>query len=290
MTSSPGTENTQLLSDLLYRSDSEDYPALKTQSRSGDEGKTETTGMNAMRDIPSRDVPVFRTFLSSPGLRLTAVIVGLGLILGSNTVRAGDDEEDNRTFERTLIDNLMSGIGAKRNEESGIEYRERSPLVVPSKIDLPPPETGKRKPAANWPQDPEIVARKAAIEADKRTTSIEEDSRPLMPSELAAKTPKRVNKQQVDNTKPGDDPRLMPSELGYTGGLFSNIFGGSSSKPEVKTFKSEPERDSLTQPPSGYQTPSSNYAYGVGAPGSDPGYEEVYDNATGKLTRQPKNY
>ncbi len=113
-----------------------------------------------------------------------------------------------------------------------------------------------------------------------------------MPSELAAKPPKRVSKQQVDDTKPGnvDDPRLMPSDLGYNGGLFSNMFGGNGNKPEVKTFKSEPQRESLTQPPSGYQTPSPSYAYGVGPPGSDPGYEEVYDSASGKTTRRPKAY
>jgi hypothetical protein len=35
-------------------------------------------------------------------------------------------------------------------------------------------------------------------------------------------------------------------------------------KPEVGQFKGEPARETLTQPPPGYQTPSPNYAYGVG--------------------------
>ena len=29
-------------------------------------------------------------------------------------------------------------------------------------------------------------------------------------------------------------------------------------------FKGEPPRETLTQPPPGYQTPSASYAYGVG--------------------------
>ena len=32
----------------------------------------------------------------------------------------------------------MAGIGGTNMENRGIEYRERSPLVVPPKIDLPP--------------------------------------------------------------------------------------------------------------------------------------------------------
>ncbi len=40
------------------------------------------------------------------------------------------------------------------------------------------------------------------------------------------------------------------------------MFKGNAS--ESKQFTEEPTRDSLTQPPAGYQTPSSSYAYGTG--------------------------
>ena len=40
------------------------------------------------------------------------------------------------------------------------------------------------------------------------------------------------------------------------------MFGGN--KTETAPFKGEPTRDSLTQPPPGYQTPSPNFAYGTG--------------------------
>jgi hypothetical protein len=40
-----------------------------------------------------------------------------------------------------------------------------------------------------------------------------------------------------------------------------NLFG----KPEQTQFECEPERNSLTQPPPGYRTPSPNYPYSLGA-------------------------
>ena len=38
----------------------------------------------------------------------------------------------------------------------------------------------------------------------------------------------------------------------------------SGNKSETAPFKGEPTRESLTMPPPGYQTPSSNFAYGTG--------------------------
>ncbi len=97
-------------------------------------------------------------------LKLSAVALGIGLVMTAGPVRAGDDDDDDdgMTFEEKIIDNLMSGIGAKSMEKPGIEYRERSPLVVPPKLDLPPPAT-QAKNAPNWPKDPEEKRRKEAI-------------------------------------------------------------------------------------------------------------------------------
>ncbi|TKT71910.1 hypothetical protein YH63_011040 [Afipia massiliensis] len=200
-------------------------------------------------------------------LRVAAILLGVGLVLGAGPVRAQDaDEDDGKTFEEKLMDNLMSGLGGKKLEDGSIEYRERSPLVVPSKIDLPPPQTGKSKLAPNWPKDPDIAERAAARErAKQKRKTPEEERMPLMPNELAQRTPKSKGAQ--DTSSPGNNNSnsplmMMPSQLGYVGGLFSNPFGSKTT--ETEKFVSEPERSELTQPPSGYQTPSSNYAYGVG--------------------------
>ena len=62
---------------------------------------------------------------------------------------------------------------------------------------------------------------------------------------------------------PNKDPgrNLSPIELGFSG--FGNLFGY---KAEQQPFAGEPARTNLIQPPTGYQTPSSNYPYGVGLP------------------------
>ena len=74
------------------------------------------------------------------------------------------------------------------------------------------------------------------------------------------------------------NPSLMPSQLGYTGGLLGMFKGNSS---ESKPFKGEPTRESLTEPPPGYQTPSSGFAYGTG-PMAPMAKEGQYDIMTGK--------
>jgi hypothetical protein len=72
-------------------------------------------------------------------LKLAAVMLGVGLVMTVGVARAQEDDDDDKTFEEKIIGNLMAGIGATNMENKGIDYRERSPLVVPPKIDLPPP-------------------------------------------------------------------------------------------------------------------------------------------------------
>jgi hypothetical protein len=202
----------------------------------------------------------------SRALRLAAVAVGVGLVMAAGPVRAGEDEdEDDKTFEEKVIEGIMRGLGGTNMENRGIDYRERSPLVVPPKLDLPPPGSAAAEAKVpNWPKDPDEQRRKAAVAARKKQNKDPlEASRVLTPSELAQKGPKSSGGETVDQPggNPGVNAILSPSQLGYNGG-FSGLFGGS--KTETAPFKGEPTRDSLTQPPAGYQTPSPNFAYGTG--------------------------
>ena len=72
-------------------------------------------------------------------LRLAAVALGIGLVMTVGVARAQDDDDDDKTFEEKIIEGIMAGIGGTNMDNRGIDYRERSPLVVPPKIDLPPP-------------------------------------------------------------------------------------------------------------------------------------------------------
>jgi hypothetical protein len=196
------------------------------------------------------------------GLRLLAITAGIGLVLASGVARAEDPAaDDDSTFEEKIIKNIMTGLGGTNMDNRGIAYRERSPLVVPPKLDLPPPETAAAAPAPNWPTDPEELERKRMKDLAKKQKSID-GSRPLMPSELAAAKTKPTN--STEPMTPGtqqNNPMLSPSQLGFNGSLW-NVFGGN--KTETATFTAEPPREALTQPPTGYQTPSPNFAYGTG--------------------------
>ncbi|MBH5398565.1 hypothetical protein HZZ13_12300 [Bradyrhizobium sp. CNPSo 4010] len=220
-------------------------------------------------------------------LKLSAVALGIGLVMSSGAARAADDDDDDMTFEEKLIDNLMTGLGAKSMEKPGIEYRERSPLVVPPKLDLPPPAATEAAAAPNWPKDPDEKRRKEAIAQRKKSgnkaAEYWKNAQPLSPAELNAHRTAAAEKTSNDPVQPGTNtanPTLSPAQLGYTGGLWK-LFKGNEA--ESKPFTSEPPRQSLVEPPPGYQTPSPNYAYGSGPDNSKRTY---FDVLSGKEKQQ----
>ena len=202
----------------------------------------------------------------SRALRLSAAVLGASLFLATGFAHAQsaiDDDDD--TFEEKIIKNIMTGLGGTNMENTGIEYRERSPLVVPPRIELRAPVEDTNVNVANWPKDPDVQRRKAAKAASsQRKQTPEEARRILTPSEMAANRT-APEKRTAETNMPGDpgaNAILSPSQLGFNGSL-SGLFGGGN-KTETATFTAEPTRDTLTMPPSGYQTPSSNFAYGTG--------------------------
>ena len=234
-----------------------------------------------MRDIEASG----RMLQNSPGalnrgLRLAAIALGIGLMMTSGVARAQDDDDDGKTFEEKVIEGIMAGVGGTNMENRGIDYRERSPLVVPPKLDLPPPESARSEiKDPNWPKDPDEARRKAEIKARKKAKPDPmEASRILTPAELNVGKTEPPVRTDNDPVQPGvsNEPMLSPSQLGFDG-KFSNVFGGNKS--ESTQFKGEPTRDSLTQPPVGYQTPSPNFAYGTGPKES---LNKEYDPAKGK--------
>ena len=203
-------------------------------------------------------------------LQLAVVTLGIGLVMMTGVARAqDDDDDDDKTFEEKIIGNIMAGIGATNMENRGIDYRERSPLVVPPKLDLPPPaSTSAEVNVPNWPKDPDEARRKKAIAARKKDKpkDIYQTGMPLKPSELnvartAPGTSGGTRDSESASPGAGSAAPMSPSQLGFTGGFMSMFHGNTA---EQAPFQGEPTRDSLTQPPVGYQTPSPNYAYGTG--------------------------
>ena len=174
-------------------------------------------------------------------LRLALVVGGIGLMMTAGVARAQEDEDD-RTIDEKIMDTIMSGIGATNMENKGIDYRERSPLVVPPKLDLPPPVNAKDVKAPNWPKDPDEAKRKAAIAARKKAKpDWQQANMPVPRAELDALKPRDPSASN-DPTQPGspiNNNALSPQALGVDG-RFSNIF--SSKEVEVAPFKGEPTR------------------------------------------------
>jgi type IV secretory pathway VirB10-like protein len=188
----------------------------------------------------------------STALRLAAIALGIGLVMTVSAARAGSDDEDNRSFSEKFVDTIKSGFSTTNMDSKGIDYRERSPLVVPPQLDLPPPAAAASQATApNWPKDPDEKRRKAALAARKK--SVTNSTHELTPAEAEAARASVAASEQPQ-------PQQSFTEK------MNNYLGGT--KPEVGQFKGEPTRETLTQPPPGYQIPSPNYAYGVGQKGS----------------------
>ena len=192
------------------------------------------------------------------------------------SVRAEDDDDDKNSIwnlDKRFLDAFAKGLGLVKGGDPSVDYRERSPLVVPPTRNLPPPQSVPKR-AAEWPVDPDIKRREDSASRKKldRRYDYDEDNmnRALRPSELgppggtraSSKSAKPNGKaDQADGE--GEATNMAPSELGYFGGLFSWSGLGFGDKEEYGTFKKEPQRRSLTEPPVGYQTPSPAQPYGI---------------------------
>jgi hypothetical protein len=216
--------------------------------------------MSAMRETRATGLLVqnlmMRNLSTTPARapRLAAIVgiaLGIGLVMAVSAARAGDDEEDTRSFSQKFVDGVKAGFTITNMDSKGIDYHERSPLVVPPQLDLPPPAAAASELSApNWPKDPDEKRRKAALAARKK--SVTNTTHELTPAEEeAAKASAAASQQPL--------PQQTFSEK------VNNYFGGT--KPEIGQFKGEPARETLTQPPPGYQIPSPNYAYGIGLKG-----------------------
>jgi len=92
---------------------------------------------------------------------------------------ANDDMPDTKFFR-----GLLKGLGLRKDGDT-IDYRERSPLVLPPGRDLQPPEPeGQAKKTAAWPNDPDVRRAKQRKEQDKKF--VREDEAPSCRASMAA--------------------------------------------------------------------------------------------------------
>ena len=225
------------------------------------------------------------------------VVAALGAAIAATALvgpaRAGDSDQP---IDQRVIHSILTGIGLQDPNAPQPEYRERSPLAIPKTDTLPPPGTAGAAVANNpaWPKDPDVerakrLAKARANEIRDPMEQMAHDKKPLMPDQLGPKYPGRRyagRGYDTSSSNPDGNHKMTPSQLGYVGGLFSNMFGSGSEDQGAAHFTGEPARTSLTEPPPGYQTPSPSQPYGVGQDAWKPKADNYYENHVTDLTRR----
>jgi len=217
-----------------------------------------------------------------PGMSLRRLLMAcacgalLALPVAAHAQQAQDDDDD--TFEQKIIKNILGGMGVDVGRP-GIDYRERSPLVIPPTRDLPPPQAaGTATHNAAWPKETD---RKVVVRKTKNTRATPDE-----PGSESVLTPDELNRGVNPRAPRVTDPSqttgsveeanigrpMSPTQLNSKGIFNWDALMGTHLKDNAK-FEKEPERNALTQPPAGYQTPSSAYPYGGGSDNGTPGWK-----------------
>jgi hypothetical protein len=202
-----------------------------------------------------------------------AATLGAVLMVGfaGTFAQAADDDDDDVLLDTKIFRGIMKGLGWRKDGAS-IDYRERSPLVLPPSKDftqLPSPQDASARKQPDWPDDPDVKRVRLHKEAEKKrkpsvTGGI--DDRPLLPNQLSNGTAAPVGNKAGEAPGQGAEASMKqssPAELGTKG--ISSAFGSLwAPKEEYAPFTGEPPRTALTEPPRGYRTPSPTQPYGVG--------------------------
>ncbi|MBN8965685.1 MAG: hypothetical protein J0H89_09955, partial [Rhizobiales bacterium] len=98
-------------------------------------------------------------FAAMLGVAIATTFAGTG-------ARAEDDDDD-AAWDTKIFRNILHNFGLRR-DGSEIDYRERSPLVLPPNKDLPPPEAlNPAAKVAGWPDDPDVKRAKVRKQAER---------------------------------------------------------------------------------------------------------------------------
>lgn len=135
-------------------------------------------------------------------------------------------------------------LGLSKDEKPPIDYREHGKIVLPPRMDLPPPEAAGPQATAEWPVDQEVQRKKVEKEEEKKKIAGVGDAR-LRYTHPFPNAPVTIG---PDSQAP-DAGTPAPSLLGS---LNPMSWVGMGKK---VTLGPEPDRQWLTDPPKGYRAP-----------------------------------
>lgn len=159
--------------------------------------------------------------------------------------------------ESDVFTQIFSAIGLTTPDSDPIEYRERAPLVVPPKTQLPAPQASAGQRNSAWPTDPDLVARRKA-QADRNApapTVRQLEDPEMTPGQLRAGPRTASNRYQgqplgaqLENdasTLMINPTRQMQQADQARSAAINNLRPGE-----------EPQRRNLSEPPRGYRKPT----------------------------------
>jgi hypothetical protein len=181
------------------------------------------------------------------GMKRIVALAGIGLLASVVSAPAQ---------EGVFMRDMLSSMGLVPAERPQIDYRERPPLVVPPNPTLRTPVArGAVEADGQWPTDPDVVRerrrqRDAAIPETERERRRMNDNNP------------RVSIEEIrGGRRPGAGISQAPAPNRPDGGreatwVHPDTLRAQGTVPE-QTYVSgvEPERRSLTEPPSGLRRP-----------------------------------
>ncbi|KQO55854.1 hypothetical protein ASF22_10830 [Methylobacterium sp. Leaf87] len=191
---------------------------------------------------------------------VTGILVGFSASVGGAQAQQG-----------VFMRDALSNIGLIEPEKPAITYRERAPLVMPPKLDgkaLPQPRKAEASP--QWPKDPEIAQReRERVEARKpivRGAQGRTDDNNMTLSIDEMRGGRRADAQvRTETGRP-------EGETADRNSFWSNPFGLRSDAVAEPSL-AEPDRDVLTDPPTGYRKPPRKVAKTNGDPVNNPSRE-----------------
>jgi hypothetical protein len=177
----------------------------------------------------------------------------------------------------TPMQKFLGAVGLIDIPKDPIVYRERAPLVVPPSPALVNPRSADDMRAHNpdWPTDHDIGRRKAQKKSEDEQFTDERfyGGVRLSPDEMKRGTRANTRGPALPGAHTPDTGRLTPTELGFK--------GWNMKKEERVVFTGEPERRSLTEPPPGLRTPSTNAPYGIVTERPEPAKRDPFERGPG---------
>lgn len=165
-----------------------------------------------------------------------------------------------RAEEGVAMRDLLGSMGLIEKPRPTITYRERPPLVIPPKNELRPPVDSRAAAASpEWPNDPDVAARRQRAAAERVPTTASEVRR------MSDANPRLTNDELRAGTRAGagipDAPVVRHGDNSREGHwVHPDLLRAQSKVQEEATVlpSGEPERKRLDQPPTGYRRSANN--------------------------------